>query len=105
MVHRSVDADSRKDWLAGPWDNTAPVPVGYANSAIDEPHYHAEMHEIYLVARGKSTAVVSGNRVELAVGEVLVVEPGEIHTFVNCSDDYLHFVVHAPFVEGDKHEA
>jgi hypothetical protein len=35
-------------------------------------------------------------------GDMLVVEPGESHTFVGSSPDYLHFVVQAPFVTGDK---
>jgi hypothetical protein len=41
-------------------------------------------------------------RVGLQAGDLLVVEPGEVHTFVDSSDDDLHFVVQAPFVEGDK---
>lgn len=60
------------------------------------------MFEVYLVARGASTAVVNGVVVELVAGDLLVVEPGESHTFTASSDDYLHFVVQAPFAEGDK---
>jgi hypothetical protein len=33
---------------------------------------------------------------------MLVVEPGEVHTFTESSPDYFHFVVQAPFVKGDK---
>jgi hypothetical protein len=33
---------------------------------------------------------------------MLVVEPGEVHTFIWNTADYLHFVIHAPFVQGDK---
>jgi hypothetical protein len=29
-------------------------------------------------------------------------EPGEVHTFVTSREDYLHVVVQAPFVAGDK---
>ena len=46
--------------------------------------------------------MVNGRRIELAPGSMLVVEPAEAHTFVNSSHDYLHFVVQAPFVRGDK---
>lgn len=38
----------------------------------------------------------------LAAGDMLVVEPGEPHTFVSSSPDYLHFVVQTPFMPGDK---
>lgn len=41
----------------------------------------------------------------LQAGDLLLVEPGEAHTFVESSDDYLHFVVQAPFVAGDKRSA
>jgi len=60
------------------------------------------MNEIYLVARGESVAVVAGRTLHLRPGDMLVVEPGEAHTFVSSSADYLHFVVQTPFVRGDK---
>jgi mannose-6-phosphate isomerase-like protein (cupin superfamily) len=54
------------------------------------------MYEIYLVARGASRAVVNGQEVSLKAGDILVVEPGEVHTFTDSSADYLHYVIHAP---------
>jgi hypothetical protein len=60
------------------------------------------MYEIYLMARGRSVAVVGDERVCLSTGDMLVVEPGEVHTFTDSSEDYLHFVVQTPFVKGDK---
>jgi mannose-6-phosphate isomerase-like protein (cupin superfamily) len=79
------------------------VAVGYADRGVDDPHVHRGMHEIYRVARGRSTAVVGCHRIDLHAGDLLVVEPGERHTFEASSEDYLHFVVQAPFVPGDKH--
>ena len=38
----------------------------------------------------------------LGPADMLVVEPGESHTFVSSSDDYLHYGVQAPFILGDK---
>jgi quercetin dioxygenase-like cupin family protein len=46
--------------------------------------------------------VIDGEVVSLGAGDVLVVEPGEVHTLRASSNDYLHFVVRAPFVAGDK---
>ena len=69
---------------------------------MNQPHRHDQMWEIYLVARGESVALVDGRTVHLGAGDMMVVEPGEAHTFVSSTDDYLHFVVQAPFVTGDK---
>jgi quercetin dioxygenase-like cupin family protein len=55
-----------------------------------------------LVGRGHSLAEADGKRIRLQAGDMLVVEPGETHTFVESSHDYLHFVVQAPFTPGDK---
>jgi mannose-6-phosphate isomerase-like protein (cupin superfamily) len=104
MIKRSVDR-SRKDWFIGPWDSDVPVALGYADEGVDDPHVHDSMYEIYFIARGTSSALVDGQLVDLQAGDVLVVEPGETHTFVDSSDDYLHFVVQAPFVQGDKRRA
>src|SRR6266536_2491562 len=32
----------------------------------------------------------------------LIIDPGEAHTFLTSSDDYLHFVIHAPGLVGDE---
>ncbi len=76
--------------------------IGFANQGIDEPHYHRELWEVYLVARGTSTIVVDDTTIALGPGDVIVVEPGEPHTFVESTPDYFHFVLHCPPVKGDK---
>jgi quercetin dioxygenase-like cupin family protein len=91
-----------KGWFLGPWNSPVPAALGWATRGVNEPHRHDHMYEIYLVARGESTAVVAGSAVQLQPGSVLVVEPGEDHTFVDSSEDYLHFVVLVPFSKGDK---
>lgn len=102
MYHLSSPRDQAKGWLIGPWNSQVPLPIGYANQGIAERHYHRQMYEIYLVARGTSTAVVAGKSIALMAGDTLVVEPGEVHIFTESSPDYFHFVVQTPFVAGDK---
>jgi mannose-6-phosphate isomerase-like protein (cupin superfamily) len=68
---------------------------------VDEPHVHSRVTEIYLVARGSSSIRVERVTVELGEGDALIVEPGEAHTFLDSSDDYLHFVIHSPGLAGD----
>ena len=104
MIKHSADRSGR-GWFGGPWDSDIPVAIGYADEGVDDPHVHDSMYEIYFIALGSSTAVVDGQRIDLKSGDVLVVEPGEAHTFVASSNDYLHFVVQAPFVNGDKRTA
>ena len=102
MIHLAKDGNTEKGWFVGPWNSKVPVPIGYANAGVNEKHYHGRMHEVYLVAQGRSTAIVDGEEIELRAGEILVVEPGEIHTFIDSTEDYLHFVIQTPFVAGDK---
>lgn len=102
MQHFNLDKAQPKGWFCGPWNSDIPVPVGYANEGIDLMHYHEKMYEIYLVAQGHSVMMIDGVEVTLKAGDAMVVEPNEVHTFVSSSEDYLHFVIHAPFVQGDK---
>lgn len=83
-------------------ESDIPIPIGYANEGINEKHYHAQMTEVYLIAKGTSVAVVDEVAISLQAGDILIVEPGEIHTFSASSEDYLHFVLQTPFVRGDK---
>ncbi len=93
---------SNKGWFAGPWDSNLPVSVGYANKGIDEPHYHQQITEIYLIARGVAVIRIEQETVELSAGDMIVIEPGEAHTFLDSSPDYFHFVVHAPGLAGEN---
>ena len=96
MRLESANRSADKGWYAGPWDSELTIPIGYANAGIDEPHVHSNTFEIYLVAQGHSVIRVEHESVQLTMGDVLIVEPGEAHSFLDSSDDYYHFVVHAP---------
>ncbi len=98
----NIDKKEPKGWYVCPWNSNVPIPIGYANEGIDLLHYHEQMYEIYLVAQGQSVIVIDDVEVELKQGDALVVEPNEQHTFISSSEDYLHFVIHAPFIKGDK---
>ncbi len=90
-----------KGWYAGPWDSELPVSVGYANAGVDEPHVHSRITEIYLIARGTSLIRIEKDTIRLIAGDMLVVEPGEAHTFLQSSPDYFHFVIHTPGLAGN----
>lgn len=100
-----VDSAAAKGWYAGPWNSALPVSLGYANVGIDNPHFHRQTTEIYLVARGESTVRVERETIALVAGDLLVVEPGEAHTFLASSADYCHFVLHTPGLAGERAQA
>jgi quercetin dioxygenase-like cupin family protein len=102
LIHSSIDTAKAKGWSVGPWNSGVPIPIRYANESINEKHYHSQMFEVYLVAKGCSTALVNAVEVELQAGDILVVEPHEVHSFLKSSEDYLHFVIQVPFVKNDK---
>ena len=102
MRRAQADRTVAKGWYAGPWNSDLPIAVGYANAGIDEPHVHAQITEIYIVARGTSEIRVEQETITLQPGDMLVVEPGEAHTFLSNSPDYFHVVLHTPAVSGDK---
>lgn len=91
-----------KGWYLTPANSSLPVSIGYANQGIDEPHLHSHVTEIYLVARGTSDIRVEQETVHLEAGDLLIVEPGEGHTFLSSSPDYFHFVLHIPGLPRDS---
>jgi mannose-6-phosphate isomerase-like protein (cupin superfamily) len=97
-----ADPSVAKGWYAGPWNSDLTVSVGYANAGVDEPHVHSRITEIYLVARGTSEMRVEQETIMLEAGDVIVVEPGEAHTFLSSSPDYFHFVAHVPGLSGEE---
>lgn len=101
MRFRQVNLVDDKGWYAGPWDSSLGVSIGFANKGIDEPHVHAQVSEIYLVVRGTAEIRVEQQTILLSAGELVIVEPGEAHTFLCSSADYHHFVIHVPGLTGD----
>lgn len=91
-----------KGWYAGPWDSNLPISVGFANKGIDQPHVHSRITEIYLVACGTAEIRIEQQTITLSAGDMIVVDPGEAHTFLSSSSDYYHFVIHAPGLTGEK---
>ena len=97
-----IDSAAAKGWLAGPWDSNLAVSVGYATAGVDEPHLHTELTEIYLVARGASRLRVEQTTLDLTAGDAVIIEPGEAHTFLWSSPEYLHFLIHTPGLAGQR---
>ena len=90
-----------KGWHVGRWNADLDLSIGYATQGVDEPHVHTWLKEIYLVACGTAEIRVGHETYRLERGDVVVVEPGEPHTFVSSSPDYFHFVVQTPGITAE----
>src|SRR5512139_1294598 len=77
-----ADLAAAKGWYVGPWNSDLPIAIGYANAGIDEPHVHVQITEIYIVARGTSEIRVEQETITLHAGDMIILEPGEAHTFL-----------------------
>jgi len=102
MRIEKADTTIAKGWYLGPWNSELPVSIGYANEGVNEPHLHNRMIEIYLVARGTVEVRINRQTVTVAENEIIVIEPGEAHTFLSNSPDYFHFVFHVPGLVGEE---
>ncbi|MCL5998749.1 MAG: cupin domain-containing protein [Chloroflexi bacterium] len=100
QLYRAIP-ELQKGWYTGPWQSHLQVSLGYAYAGVDEPHYHLLATEIYCVARGTAELRVEQDTVALGAGDVVVVAPGEAHTFLHSSVDYFHFVIQAPGLQGE----
>ncbi len=101
ILARHDESRPAKGWYSELFTADAALPaIGFANAGINERHYHRALFEVYLIVRGDSTVILNDQRIHLHAGDVLVVEPGEVHTFVDNSPDYFHFVLHCPRPQG-----
>jgi mannose-6-phosphate isomerase-like protein (cupin superfamily) len=105
MRIEKADPEIIKGWYLGPWDSSLRVSVGFAHQGVDEPHQHRQMTEIYLVARGTAEMRIEQAQVLLRADDVIVVEPGEAHTFLSSSPDHFHFVIQVPGLQGEAARA
>ena len=105
MRIEKADQSIAKGWYVGSWDSDLEISIGYANEGVNEPHLHKQMTEIYFIARGTVEMRVDMQTVVLKEKEVIVVEPGEAHTFLYSSPDHFHFVIQVPGLIGKQAKA
>ncbi len=101
MRLEQANRTASKGWYIGPWNSNLPIAIGYANAGIDEPHVHAHVTEIYVVAHGAAEIRLAHETITLQTGDLVVIEPGEAHTFLSHSPDYFHIVLHLPALSGE----
>ena len=66
-------------------------------------HYHNVMEENFFILEGEVDIVVDGKMYHLKVGDLIHIEPKEIHYLVNNSDAQVKLIsTLAPFLDPDK---
>ncbi|MDY7077635.1 MAG: cupin domain-containing protein [Chloroflexota bacterium] len=105
MRIEKADGTIPKGWYLGPWNSDLNISVGFANEGVDEPHLHRRMTEIYFMARGMVEMRVGVKSVVLDENDVIIVEPGEAHTFLFTSPDHFHFVIQVPGLQDKAAQA
>ena len=58
-----------------------------------QSHYHEDMEEIFLILSGRVEMTVDGVSVELARGDAIFVEPREVHSMRNLTDQDVDYIV------------
>ncbi len=49
--------------------------------------------------------LVDGEEFHFGERSGVIIEPGEVHTFLSCSEDHYHFVIHTPGLQGEAAKA
>ena len=57
------------------------------------PHSHATAVEVYVVRRGECELIVNGARHEMRPGDVLLMEPGDVHALTNRGEEGFELLV------------
>jgi len=70
-----------------------------------QAHYHEVMEENFFILEGNITIVVSGTPYDLKPGQLIHIEPKEIHYVINRSDTKVKMIATlAPYKDADKIE-
>lgn len=79
--------------------NWIEVPPG----AKEELRSDEEAEQIYVVARGSGTLSATGDSLEVAVGDLVLIPPSTDHSIANDgSDSFALVAVHSPAVAADE---
>lgn len=56
------------------------------------PHYHKLTEESYFLLSGAATLIIQGEKLSLAAGDTVLIEPGETHQIMNNDEEELVFI-------------
>jgi len=89
--------------MQGPRMNVALVQ--FMSGQDFKAHYHEVMEENFFILEGTVTIVVNGEPHDIKPGQMIHIEPGEVHYVINRSPSVVRMVAClAPYKDGDKVE-
>ena len=66
-------------------------------------HYHEKQTEVFYILNENGYFIINSEKLDLKIGDVLVVEPMDRHVTVNNTDkDFTYLCFKINFVEGDS---
>ena len=57
------------------------------------PHSHSTSVEVYVVTRGNCELIVNGARHEMRPGDIILMEPGDVHELTNYGNEGFELLV------------
>ncbi len=79
--------------------NWSRLPVGKSF----QTHYHEDMQEVFVLIDGQVKMQVDGQQVELAAGDAILINPGEVHDMTNVGQrDVVYLVFGISRQQGGK---
>ena len=100
MEKTSINSGNK--WLLGIGDSVSPVEIGHFTEVIDRPHKHEKTHEYYMIIQGSMRLFVNGIENVLKKGDVVYIEPGEIHHAEPITKEIEGYLVKWPHLQEDK---
>jgi quercetin dioxygenase-like cupin family protein len=101
MIRRVL---AKEGWHLGEQGLPIQVGVKFGASPFGKKHLHRTMAEYFLLLAGDLRLDVNGDILEIAPGDLVVVEPGEAHEVLHASPDAVLLLLMPPPVVGDKAE-
>ena len=100
IIKKNIEQE--KKWLFN--DGSLPIQLRIVSPEDINPveHYHKTMHEYFLLLKGSVKILVEGNVYEPGKGDLIIVEPGEVHKVVDYSQDMKLLLLMPPPVPADK---
>ena len=101
LINNFQEKDS---WFFDKENSTGPLTMAFKSGSkvVAGRHYHRSTHEYYLVLEGEATLIINERPIRLKRGSAVIVEPLEIHSLSDATEDSKIILIMEKFVPNDK---